>query len=760
MSTIATQQLRHFVESEDARLVFSPLKGEPSCHGFAIEVKGPEGWRRISAEGNPLVRGGNLAIWPSRLEALPGGGLSLSGSREWTDAEGHPHRFDYCGQVRANDGGWLTIDLEIDSPVPILLPMKGGFEPELTIDMGPLPPYERGDHVWFNVVVQNPTRWNGEAHGNDFPATYQYDPYGHYELMAYYDLTAMSWMSFSNIARFMNYRFGFRRRYRPEPMYEVGMYADGFSGNTFPSGKQRFRYHLRARDRRDSPTENQALTALVEACLPMLPADTPWPEGATNWDDFAQNCAADLMNTEHCWGANDRIPDFILNYVDGRSAVWTEALEARGTPISRERRPCIDSAAWMAHPLAALRRIHSVPMYDTLQERLLDFIVPFVAGGDAFRRHGGTNGPGSGMWQYTYILEELWQVARLEGIPELERAVEEQVESVLVPFARNVGWVFPLCFNRATLRKVKNGDNHSVGGLYANFMLDLHERTGRQEFLEEAESALRVLLNLPMDTIPQEAFLNAIGTQALHRILERRPDPEMEEGYRYLLAQTLRMLHWFEDRTTPATREVSVLGMFQACSPILYPAFFENIEIVARLAPALRGRDVPQPILNVYHLARKTNYYFFQRCLPSNRRTAPLDFIPHEDIPILEGPKPFTVGQEIYGAGWTFRACLLWDAFLRAEQRDVMVLNLDSFQEPQLLAGSKSSLSLLLYNPLAREVTTALVIPETLSPRWTPTSLERRGGGGMIVLESPGRTEPLTLAAGERLLIDARFGQP
>ena len=73
--------------------------------------------------------------------------------------------------------------------------MTDGFEPEIMLDLGPLPPYERGDHVWFMTSIANPTKWNDDAHGNDMPATYLYDAYLNAEFMMFFDMTAMSWMS-------------------------------------------------------------------------------------------------------------------------------------------------------------------------------------------------------------------------------------------------------------------------------------------------------------------------------------------------------------------------------------------------------------------------------------------------------------------------------------------------------------------------------------------------------------------------------------
>ena len=81
------------------------------------------------------------------------------------------------------------------------------------------------------------------------------------------------------------------------------------------------------------------------------------------------------------------------------------------------------------------------------------------------------------------------------------------------------------------------------------------------------------------------------------------------------------------------------------------------------------------------------------------------------NIGILEGPKANTVGAEIYGAGWTFRAYLLWEAFGRARDRDVMVLNLDGFDERRQLASGRWDLRFIAFNPTAKAIQTELIFP-------------------------------------------------
>ena len=172
------------------------------------------------------------------------------------------------------------------------------------------------------------------------------------------------------------------------------------------------------------------------------------------------------------------------------------------------------------------------------------------------------------------------------------------------------------------------------------------------------------------------------------------------------------MMYLYSDRTSPEARAVNNRGMFLACATINYTALLENIDVLARVAPTFKRHGVSSAVLNMYNHARKNNFYFFQQCLPEAYRTSPLNYIPHEDIPLLEGPTgEARIGQEIYGAGWTFRAYLLWEAYGYCLDRDIMLVNLDGYNERQWLDAPQWELTFVLFNAEANHRIADLVFP-------------------------------------------------
>jgi hypothetical protein len=317
---------------------------------------------------------------------------------------------------------------------------------------------------------------------------------------------------------------------------------------------------------------------------------------------------------------------------------------------------------------------------------------------------------------------------------------------VILPLTQKLQYLLPLTFGKRSLIAVGAGDTHSLLGTYASLALDLHEWTGAARYVDEARRALRVNARLPVNTVHQECFLLAMGTHAAYRLASAATGASEREEFtsicRYLLAQTLRMMHWYRDRTTPESRAINTLGMFQACATMNYAALFENIETLARIAPTLKLLGTDASLLRVFDHARKNNFYFFPQCLPDHYQ-GPLKYVPLENIGILEGPAPTTVGAEIYGAGWTFRAYLMWEAFGRARERDLMVLNLDAFDERRQLEAGRWDLNFVAFNATDRAIDTELIFP--LAVEQASTSCV---DGGTPAPLTAGRY-PIELAPGE-----------
>lgn len=694
-----------FTATEHSRFVFTA--GDHGF-GFHIEVRDGDAWRRVTAVDNPLVSGEAFNLRPTNVTAS-GAGLAMSGGR--TDYAGR--RYTWIGTVRpVPDASWFHVEVVLDSDgFPI---GKGSIEPEISISLGDLPPYERGDHVWFKTLVTNPTQWNNEGRSNDFPAIYYYDPYLRAAFRMFFDMTAMSWMGEDTVARFYGYRCAFRRSYDGKPRAEIGLVADTQSGHDFPADKQVFSWYVSAAHLDGEPTppsEQDALNELVTSCLPLLRSSANnWPTGSMTWREIADGCAADLMDTRHSWGADEE-GEFLLAYVDGRSDAWAASLTARGREHAGIE-PCLEAALWALRPVDALQASFADGRFADLQHRLEQFVRQEIRRDRCLMLSGvATTTTPMGSWQYIYMLAEMWFVFAHRDDRRLMAEIRDEIEQVAIPLAATTQYLFPLQFDKRTLTKIGPGSNYPVSGTYALLMSDLATRIGEARYLNEACNALRALANVPIDDALQEVVLMAHAVHAADRVHEITGDSTWLELRQYFRAQTLRMMYWYDDRTSERVAQASHLGMFLACANIGYPAFFENIETDARLAATIHAELDPSATLRVLDYGRRANFSFFARCSPAMYGPMPLEFIPFEDVPILEGPNNAGfLGQEIYGAGFAFLAHLLWDAYASAVNREVMVLNMYPYRQVEPGAPTWEG-SFLLFNSTIEPVDTSIDFP-------------------------------------------------
>ena len=143
------------LEQGEFRIVFS----DGATPGFHLEVLENGKWRIASAANNALVSGPSFDLRPSDIH-ISKEGLNLNGINTL-------HGYRWSAHIQRAGTQWIKVDITIDSE-GFTLGKIGGIEPEIVLDLGLLPPYERGDHVWFKVNIDNPTKWNDEARSTSF----------------------------------------------------------------------------------------------------------------------------------------------------------------------------------------------------------------------------------------------------------------------------------------------------------------------------------------------------------------------------------------------------------------------------------------------------------------------------------------------------------------------------------------------------------------------------------------------------------------
>lgn len=688
-------------------------KSSKGGYGFLLETpsKGEKSFLPLS----PFVRGKSFDLFPDKVISIESDRVHLSGKGQGTSIEGKKMAYPYQVLITSDVDSWVKFEVELTLPQTLKLDFENGFEPELTLDLGALPPYERGDHVWFITNVNNPTKWNDEEYGNDMPACYSYDPYLGREIQMFFDMTEMSWMGYENMSRFFCYRAGYRRNYENvRGQAEIGLYAVNYSGKELPKGKIKFVYYIKSkiRDEKVNPVEShEAVKLLVDSCLKLMPSTAPWPQGVQNWQETALGCAEEMNTNKISWRRDSSGLEYILNYVNGHSPAWKSCVEARGNSFDMDI-PCIDTAAWTniaLDPLLLLKSSEN-PLFSVLQKRIQKFIQNYVEGGKCVvvptKEIEKNRKATLGNWQYAFIIYTLWRTARFNKLKKIKKLLESEIDEVIIPSARSFQYLFPLLWDKITLHQVRSGDSHGINGIYATMMLDRYEEDPQKEWLEEAEKSIRTLYQLPINTIHQEVFLLGLAIHASCRLFRITNDGFFKKCYEYLLSQAFRQIYWFRDKNISDWKSVNIQGTFHACTPINYGALFENIEVLARVAPTFKIFSPSEQLLRVFNLNRINNFYYFPKYLPKKYQETESMYIPREDIPQFGGPESF-VGQELYGAGHVFRSYTLWEAYAHADDRNIMVLNLDQYEE----RANQKEFSFIAFNPNPERFRVRILLP-------------------------------------------------
>jgi hypothetical protein len=265
-----------------------------------------------------------------------------------------------------------------------------------------------------------------------------------------------------------------------------------------------------------------------------------------------------------------------------------------------------------------------------------------------------------------------------------------------------------------------------VGGLYAWAALLANRLTGEEYYRGEARRAIEVLYTVPSERLFHESQELAYGALAAAEL-------GMHDEATYLLYQQLRMFYWYSD---PSQRSHDIRGMVQAAASILYPAFKENVEAILPWTGAMKRGIVFEGLVRFMDQQRRNNFYFFQDC-SVNHQSAPMAFIPFENLGTLElGGQTGTVGKEIYGAGESLWMYLMFEALGHVSDRELMLVNLDLLDTFAAKEFPAHELNFILYNPTPAMRSATIAIPPAQKGK---VRLSENGKTVEGTLQVPGR---------------------
>ena len=130
-------------------------------------------------------------------------------------------------------------------------------------------------------------------------------------------------------------------------------------------------------------------------------------------------------------------------------------------------------------------------------------------------------------------------------------------------------------------------------------------------------------------------------------------------------------------------------------------------------------------------MQRITNFYFYEPCIPPEYQAypgSPCPYIPYEGLNVLEDDRiTGWYGKAVYMSNTTFWMYLLFEAFGIAQDKDIMVMNLDLFDDPvSMLAGKNRNY--VVYNPKRTEESVQLSLKYFPDAEYTGNILNKLNG--------------------------------
>ncbi|MHB8627022.1 MAG: hypothetical protein ACYDEO_12550 [Aggregatilineales bacterium] len=734
------------ISTQNQKVSFLPdrdASGSQSARNYLLttHVRHDDRWEPMFGAKQTLLSGPDFELIPTTFNVIENSSrriaILLSGAHTSPD-----YNWDVLVEAY-EDNPWLRFritchlntELTISSPEPSAGLWMGEPADRVTVDQGPISIY--GGHSW----------------GNSFPAAYLWADGK--EAVIFFNLTSSSWMSSSNLKRFLDYHVATLYK---DGYVGLGLHALSKSGNVIPRGHLVLEYYLFSGSRQDKPTTLEALDTTVHMCASLLPATVPLPENHVppyelRWKCFADNVITDLMRKDVSWvdlpsSWNDG-PAFPENQVPILRVHSDYATNSSRTELSRSSVLQVWDYATCNNFLApwiAYQRLNPNPEQEYFLSVKRDNVpLYYQAEANLFRwgASGVTLTPGlrnsmaNGIemsWENFMFHLETAKIHNALPPDQFNPAIPGRFLMAcygLIEYAHNVNYIFPQWFDAFSKTPMMQLDIPALGkirepfqvGSYAYIMLEAYALTGEAHWLDEAQKSIKYVLNEmqyrevnsryvktftdAVEVPIAETFGNGYAVAAAQRIYNVTGNSDYLNYAKHYLNILVRMVFWYKDDADATSRDLNNLGLFRPHGGHYGTCPWENIEAYLPLTVFLKfTRSHDELLLKLFNLQRINSFYYFPPVWTSTV-AAPnpelydhvCQYLPVENFYTLEfGGTHGSMGRCIYMCSPALWNYLLYEAFATTADPEVMVLNLD------LLDGYDAAMdgterTFIVYNP-------------------------------------------------------------
>ncbi|MHB1463415.1 MAG: hypothetical protein ACYC1M_19175 [Armatimonadota bacterium] len=726
----------------------------------STSIRHGDRWEPFFGTSTPIVTGSSFNLIPSEAKVVRNTKVSkavmLSGVHTNPD-------YNWDMLVETNSGTpmisfsitcHLHADMILPNPQPSVALWMTETKPEVVVDQGP-------ESIYGSL---------GIPHNLGFPAAYLW--HNGTEAMVYFDMTPATWMAADGIQRFFDLRVGTRT---VEGRTGLGMHCDKLTGSRIRSGDMVVKFYLYSGARPERPTSLQALDTMVRVCAPLHPATSVFPRnyadgGRVSWTQFARKTINDLM-------------------VDGITyshlkAPWTDG------PLSLVE----PSSEMVVHPghISSASRIQNEWDFSTVnnhlsawelysrinpdqkQQELLQLKVDGLA--RFFDPKAGMIRWGTRQPEHVGDLEMSWQnlFFHIETIRAIDAAPAEDANPAvagrflisarhLIDYAHKVDYVFPQWFDPYKLMPVVQNDVPKLGmvrepwqvGSYAYVMMRAYRLSGDSLYRNEAGASIKNLLTAMRYTVKNEIYTreytnpvefpltelfgNAYGAVAAYDVYKATGDNSYLRYSRDFANTLLRLTFWYEDETDPISRELRNAGLFYPHGGAHVATPWETTEANLCMTSLLK-HDTANPIysllLKLTNLNRINSFYFYPAACSDtvlgNRQAGIGQYFPIEPFYSLEGNGGHRGNTAAYMSGMSMWNYWLYEALAEADDRNIMVLNLDALDGYDD-AVSGASRHFVVFNPNSEKRKSKIMFKHLSAGKYKLETQELQGKAHAVV---------------------------
>ena len=389
----------------------------------------------------------------------------------------------------------------------------------------------------------------------------------------------------------------------------------------------------------------------------------PRPETAyIDWPTIARKSLRDLNRSEKCWSE-----------VRGRRYLNAYVGDYDNPPESMVQLtvllPLLEYAEWAGKAIPITEElVAGLPRFYDKKAGVVGRWLPSVAD----RLDGSEPQKKPEVMDSWYLFHTLLNISRLaiHGDKAAEKLFLDSMD-YCIRVGQKFEYHFPVFYDIYTLEILKaetdegQGGEHDVAGLYAHVMLQAHQLTKENRYLDEARKAARTLKGLGFNLFYQ-ANETLFGAGALLRLWKETGEEEFLQLSNLSLANTFNNM-WLWECDYGYAKEYRTFFALFPLKDAPYTAVYEELEGFAAFHDYLLNYhgDMPEWLRILLpeflrNMLFKASYYYPPNlpveAMAEKPKTGELDprlWIPLEDI--YDGwEKAGQVGQEVYGAGMPF----------------------------------------------------------------------------------------------------------